>query len=148
MDLQQRSLRALTRRHFFRRSGLSLGSIALAKLMGGELNAAESKSNNQSDAPRLPGFPPRIKNVIFLFMCGGPSQIDLFDPKPTLKALHGQPVPAELVNGERFAFITGRPKLLSSPYSFQQHGNSGLQVSSLLPRLSEIADDIAVIRSL
>ena len=81
-------------------------------------------------------------------MCGGPSQVDLLDPKPTLKKLHGQPVPAELVEGERFAFITGRPKLLGSPYTFRRHGNSGLEISSLMPNLAAIADDIAVVRSL
>lgn len=148
MDAHQRTLREITRRHFFRRSGFGIGSIALANLLSEGRGALGSRPSDQSTAPPLPRFQPRIKNVIFLFMCGGPSQIDLLDPKPILKKLHGQPVPADLVDGERFAFITGQPKLLGSPYSFRQHGESGVQMSSLLPHIAGIADDIAVIRSL
>ena len=148
MDDRQRSIREITRRHFFRRSGVGLGSIALASMMDEDLRTFGSGGAAPLAEPRLPRFQPRIKNVIFLFMCGGPSQVDLLDPKPILKKRHGQPVPAELVAGERFAFITGRPKLLGSPYGFRRHGESGLEVSSLMPNLAAIADDIAVVRSL
>ncbi len=81
-------------------------------------------------------------------MAGGPSQLDLFDHKPALTAHSGQPVPQELIAGERFAFIKGTPSLLGSPYKFRRHGESGLELSSLLPGLSTVADDISVIRSM
>ena len=80
-------------------------------------------------------------------MCGGPSHVDLLDPKPKLTELDQQLVPEELIRGERFAFITGRPKLLGSPYNFQRHGESGLPISTLLPHLATIVDNIAVVRS-
>ena len=81
-------------------------------------------------------------------MAGAPSQLDLFDNKPKLVQFNDQPVPPELVKGERFAFITGVPKLLGSPYKFAKYGKSGQEMSSLLPNLAEIADDIAIVRSM
>jgi hypothetical protein len=99
-------------------------------------------------APKKPHFRPRAKNVIFLFMAGAPSQVDLFDPKPTLVKYNGQDCPAELTKGERFAFIRGTPKLMGSPYAFAQHGTSGQWVSELLPHFSSIVDDVAVVRSM
>lgn len=147
MDFREHMLQGITRRHFFRKGAYGIGSIALASLCTAS-SSADSQDRNSSGMARLPHREPRIKNVIFLFMCGGPSQVDLLDPKPKLKACDQQPVPAELVQGDRFAFITGRPKLLASPYPFFRHGESGLPVSSLLPHLSSIVDDIAVVRSL
>ncbi len=93
-------------------------------------------------------FAPKAKNVIFLFMAGGPSQLDMFDPKPLLNKYDNQPIPAELVKGERFAFIKGTPLCLGSPFKFKQHGQSGAVMSELLPHLTRHADEIAVIRSM
>ena len=126
-------LRASTRRHFFRQSGFGIGSAALAGL----LNAAPVTPVNA-----------KAKSVIFLFMAGAPSQVDLLDPKPLLQKYDGQNVPKELTNGERFAFIKGTPKLLGSPFEFKRCGESGAEISELLPHLQTVANDITVIRSL
>jgi hypothetical protein len=146
MNIREQTLQEITRRHFFRRGTLSIGSMALASLFNEEVSANPSPHSDPLTS-RPAHFPPRVKNIIFLFMCGGPSHVDLLDPKPKLSELDQQPVPEELIRGERFAFITGRPKLLGSPYTFQQHGESGLPVSSLMPHLAAIVDDIAVVRS-
>jgi hypothetical protein len=136
-------LRDLTRRHFFRQAGFGLGALALSSLLDNKLHAAPP----QAQALK-PHFAPKAKNVIFLFMAGGPSQLDLFDPKPKLNQYDGQPIPEEFVKGERFAFIRGTPRLLGSPFSFKRHGESGAVMSDLLPHLSKHADEIAVIRSM
>ena len=81
-------------------------------------------------------------------MAGAPSQLDLFDPKPKLTKHDGQDIPAELIEGERFAFIKGTPKLLASPFQFSRHGQSGAEISELLPHLATMADDIAIVRSM
>jgi hypothetical protein len=99
-------------------------------------------------AAKAPHFAPKARNVIFLFMAGAPSQVDLFDEKPKLRQYDGQPIPEEIVKGERFAFIKGTPKLLGSPYSFQRCGRSGAAISDLLPHTQGIADQIAIVRSL
>ena len=134
-------LQALTRRYFLRESGLGLASIALSALSHDRLLAG-------GEAPRLTHFAPKAKRIIYLFMAGGPSQVDLLDYKPKLKQFSGQSIPAELLENERFAFIRGVPKLLGSPYEFKRHGESGTYVSSLLPHLSAVADDIAVVTSM
>jgi hypothetical protein len=133
MGMDHELLRASTRRHFFRQTGFGIGSAALAGL----LNASEITPVNA-----------KAKSVIFLFMAGAPSQVDLLDPKPTLQKYDGQNVPKELTNGERFAFIKGTPKLLGSPFEFKRCGESGAEISELLPHLQTVANDITVIRSL
>jgi hypothetical protein len=135
-------MQAMSRRDFFRSGGLGLGALALASLLDDRALAA--------DAPRTrgPHFAPKVKNVIYLFMAGAPSQLDLFDYKPKLNDLDGQEIPEELVKGERFAFIKGAPRLLGSPHAFARHGQSGVEISHLLPHLAKIADDIAVVRSM
>ena len=130
-------LRASTRRHFFRQSGFGVGGAALASLLNNNPLAAQSAS---------PGA--KAKSVIFLFMAGAPSQVDLLDPKPILQKYDGQNVPQELTKGERFAFIKGTPKLLGSPYEFKRCGESGAEISELLPHLQGAANDITIIRSL
>ena len=140
-------VQTITRRHFFRRGGLGIGTIALASLLNERSLSHQFAKPIDPLAPRPTHFAPRVKSVIYLFMCGGPSQVDLLDHKPKLRELNGQPVPEEVIEGERFAFITGVPSLLGSPYSFRQYGQSGIEVSSLLPHLSTIVDDIAVVRS-
>jgi len=133
--------------------GLSLGGMALATLCGGRAaRAADPPSPAAAPAdplaPRRPHFAPRAKSVILLFSSGGVSQLDLFDPKPALVAHDGRPVPAELVEGQRFAFIKGRPNLLASPYRFARHGDCGMEFSELLPSLARLADKAVVVRSM
>ena len=139
------SLRRVTRRHFFEAASFGIGGLALASLMGNVVRA--QSLDNAASRPNL-HFAPRAKRVIYLFMAGAPSQIDLFDPKPALVDHDGQDIPEEFVKGERFAFIKGRPKLLGSPFRFQKHGQSGADISELLPHLSKVADDITIVRSM
>ena len=136
------NLRAMTRRHFFKQSGFGIGSLALASLLDEKLFAQQTGSR------QAPHFAPKAKSIIYLFMAGAPSQLDLFDHKPKLKQYNGQPIPAEIVKGERFAFIRGTPKLLGSPFNFRRYGQSGQELSDLLPHLSKHADDIAIIRTM
>jgi hypothetical protein len=131
------SLKAVTRRHFFKEAGLGIGAMALSRLLEGQQGPPERRAH----------FAPKAKSVIYLFMVGAPSQLDLFDPKPKLKAWNGRACPDELLKGERFAFIQGTPRLLGSPYSFRRHGHSGHEISELLPRLASVADDLALVRS-
>jgi hypothetical protein len=133
-------LRALTRRHFFRQAGFGIGGMALTQLLRRDLLAAPLET-------RPPHFAPKAKSVIYLFMAGAPSQIDLFDPKPKLQQLDGSNAPDEVFKGERFAFIRGTPRLLASPYKFARHGQAGADVSELLPHLAGVVDEIAILRS-
>jgi uncharacterized protein (DUF1501 family) len=132
-------LKAITRRHFFFDSGFGIGSAALASLLGGGAFGQVR--------PGKPHFAPKARNVIFLFMAGAPSQLDLFDYKPKLQEFDGQPVPEDLIKGERFAFIRGTPKLLGSPQTFERHGQCGAPISGLLPHLGRVVDDLAIVKS-
>jgi hypothetical protein len=147
------TLRAITRRHFFQRAGYGIGTMALASLLQEEgliASSAQQPTTNRLNpmSPKRHHFAPKAKSVIFLFMAGAPSQVDLFDYKPKLNQYDGQPIPDEIVKGERFAFIKGTPKLLGSPHSFARHGKSGQEISSLFPWLTKIADEIAIVRSM
>tara|TARA_Y100000758_G_scaffold173449_1_gene123295 strand:+ start:7011 stop:8408 length:1398 start_codon:yes stop_codon:yes gene_type:complete len=96
-------------------------------------------------------IPPRARHVIYLFMSGGPSHVDTFDPKPELTRRHGEPIPESFVKDVHFAMIpdsTRRPRLQGSPWRFRRHGESGLEISSLFPHIAGVADHLAVIRSL
>ncbi len=137
-------LKSITRRHFFRQSGFGIAGAALASVLHRDV-FGDDGSNPL--APRKPHFGPKAKSVIYLFMAGGPSQLDLFDPKPRLQALDGTACPEEITKGERFAFVQGTPRLLGSPYRFRRHGRSGLEISELLPHLSTVADELAVVRT-
>jgi Protein of unknown function (DUF1501) len=136
-------LRQLTRRHFFRQAGFGIGAMALSSLLDEKICADDATL-----PPRGPHFQPKAKNIIYLFMAGAPSQLDLFDHKPKLKQYDGQPIPEEFIKGERFAFIKGTPQLLGSPFNFKKCGESGNELSELLPNLSEHADDIAIVRTM
>jgi hypothetical protein len=133
-----------TRRHFFRQAGFGIGSIALSALLDGDLRAQQAA---HPMAPRRPHFPPRAKNIIFLFMMGAPSQLDLFDEKPKLRQYNNQPIPEDIIKGERFAFIKGVPRLLGSPYTFSRFGQSGSTLSNLLPHLATVVDDLAIVKT-
>ena len=138
-------LRAITRRHFFRQSGFGIGGLALSSLIDDRLFAQKADGPL---VPRPPHFAPKAKNIIYLFMAGAPTQLDLFDNKPALQKHDGQEIPAEFIpKGERFAFIKGTPRLLGSPFHFKRYGQSGAELSELLPHLADIADDIAIVRS-
>ena len=145
-------LRSITRRHFFRQStAFGIGSLALANLLtDNALSAAPLTGNSQLATGNFSHFAPKAKSIIYLFMAGAPSQLDLLDPKPKLTQFNGQPIPSDIVKGERFAFIKGTPKLLASPYTelFKRCGQSGQLISPLLPHLQSVADDIAIVRSL
>jgi hypothetical protein len=111
----------VSRRQFFRQSGLGLGSAALGSLLARDLPAV--------DAPR-PHFAPKAKNIIYLHMIGAPSQLDLFDYKPLLQKMDGQKCPEELTKGKRFAFIGGEMALAGTEFKFQRHGQSGTAAES------------------
>lgn len=136
-------LRSETRRHFFKQTGFGIGAAALTSLLNPSLFAAETNPL----AARSPMFPAKAKSIIYLFMAGAPSQVDLLDAKPMLQKYDGQNVPQELMKGEKFAFIKGTPKLLGSPYEFKKCGQTGTEISELLPHLQGVADKIAVVRS-
>ena len=122
--------------------------LDLALERGSVRGRYKPRAANDPLAPKPPHFKAKAKNVIYLFMAGVPSQLDLFDSKPKLVEYNGKAIPDEFTKGERFAFIKGTPKLLGSPYKFQKHGQSGVEFSELLPHLAEVADEVAVVRSL
>ena len=138
MKQETNFLRSNTRRHFFQQTGFGLGSLALSSLLNDKLLAQDGK----------PHLAPKAKNIIYLFMAGGPSQLDLFDYKPALIKHDGEDCPAEYLQGERFAFTKGVPKLQATPFSFKQHGQSGNQLSEVIPHLAQHADDLTIIRSM
>lgn len=141
-------LNQLTRRTFFKEVGYGVGGLALSSMLAQQGVAAPFQGNRKDPlAPKKPHFAPKAKSVIFLFMAGAPSQIDLLDPKPFLQKHNGEACPEEFMKGDRFAFIKGVPKLLGSPHSFTQAGQSGVEISNLLPHLKTVADDIAIVRS-
>jgi uncharacterized protein (DUF1501 family) len=142
-------LKSVTRRHFFRQAGFGIGAMALASLMNDNLFAAPAASlADDPFTPRPPHFAPKAKRVIYLFMAGAPSQLDLFDHKPELARLNGEKIPESFIKGERFAFIKGAPRLLGSPYQFKPRGQAGANLSELLPHLAAVADELAIIRSM
>jgi hypothetical protein len=150
MNPTQEYLKLFTRRQFFRDCGTGLGTLALASLLNRSLLAAAPGPAPAADPtlPKPPHFAPKAKNVIYLHMAGAPSQLDLLDHKPKLNELDGQRVPESLIQGERFAFIKGVPRVLGSPHPFARHGRSGQEISAALPHLAEIADDICIVRSM
>lgn len=147
----------LTRRRFLTSTASGLGLLGLGALLTQEgilgantLHPGERPPTASNPlAPRPPHFAPRAKRCIFLFMGGGPSQLDLFDPKPVLNSLHGQPLPDSLLDSVRFAFIQKEgARLLGSPRTFTRHGQSGIELSDLLPHIAKCADDLCLIRSM
>ena len=143
-------LRETTRRQFFANSGVGIGSLALASLMSqGKLFGSPTADRRTNPlAPQPTHFPAKAKSVIFLFMAGGPSQLELFDHKPKLNDLDGQVIPASFVKNQRFAFIKQDAKLLGSRRHFRRWGKSGAEISTLLPHIGSVSDDVAIIRSM
>ncbi len=138
--------RLVARRWFLRDCGLGRGAIALGDLLRADASAATSSGG--SSHPVLPHHAAKAKRVIFLFMAGAPSHLDLFDNKPQLAKFDGQLPPAELIRDYRAAFINPNSKLLGPKFKFARHGRGGAEVSELLPHLAEIVDDITIVRSL
>ncbi len=135
-----------TRRRMLRQTAAGFGSLALSALLADESKAADARKAGPQDAlsPRPPHFPARAKRVIFLFMTGGPSQVDTFDPKPKLQRDDGKDLPFAK---PRVQFAqTG--KLLASPWKFKKYGQSGIEVSELFPEVAQCVDDLCIIRSL
>lgn len=139
----------LTRRELLARCGTGLGALALGTMLTEEARAEGAASGTPAGpdplhplAPRAPHFAPKVKRVIHLFMNGGPSQVDTFDPKPMLTQYHGQPLPSSLSTERK----TGAA--YKSPFSFQKYGQSGIEVSEIFPHVAKHVDDLCVIRSM
>ncbi len=144
-------LQNITRRHFLRDCGFGIGAMALSPALW-SCGPAGSKIDRMSKqlnpmAPRAPHFPARVKSVIYMHMAGAPSQLELFDFKPELAKLDGKECPPSLLQGKRFAFIRGVPKMLGPQATFSQHGQSGAWISNYLPHLSTIADEVTFLKA-
>ncbi len=135
-----------TRRHFFRDCALGVGAMGLASLLN------EGRAATANAALPSPHFAPRARSVIYLFMAGGPSQLELFDFKTELQRLHNQPIPDSFIAGKRFAFMSSftkeKPRVLGTKRKFTRYGKHGTFVSECLPHIGSIADDIAIVRSI
>jgi hypothetical protein len=129
----------LARRWFLKECGVGLGAIAIADLIGPQSASAATKQ---------PHFSPRAKNVIFLFMAGAPSHLELFDYKPQLAKYDGTLPPPELIQGYRAAFINPNSTLLGPKFEFARHGECGAELSELLPHLAGVVDDVAIVKSM
>lgn len=147
----QKKLLNVSRRHFLTESAFGLGAFALGSLIG----CSGKKENLLSSVDRIlnpmaplpPHFPGKAKRIIYLHMAGAPSQLELFDYKPELLKLHDQPCPPSLLEGKRFAFIRGVPKMLGPQAVFKQRGQSGAWISDHLPHFSTVADEVAFVKS-
>ena len=138
--------RTLTRRWFLQKCGIGLGTMALSQLFQASGVAATTNANPLSQ--KTPHFKPRAKRVIFLFQAGAPSHLELFDYKPELAKWDGKLPPAELIKGYRAAFINPNSTLLGPKFKFARHGQSGAELSELLPHLAEVSDELAIVKSM
>lgn len=137
------------RRWFLQRCGIGLGAMAASNLLHQELLANTNGDSNPNPlAPEKPHFEPKVKRVIYMFQAGAPSQLELFDHKQELVARNGQLPPASLLEGYRAAFIDPKSGLLAGKFPFKKWGQSGMELSEVLPHLGEVADDICLIRSM
>jgi len=144
--------KTMARRAFLKTAGLGLGSVALASLLDGKVSAATADSSplKSAGAANPLHFAPRAKRVIYLFMSGAPSQIDLYDPKPKLREMTGQLLPESVRMGQRITGMTSGQKYLlcvGSPFEFKRQGKCGTEISELLPNIGGIADEIALLRA-
>ena len=141
---------ATTRRHFFQDCGVGVGKIALASLMaqGAVTNSVHADGETAALVPKPSHFAPKAKAVIHLFMAGAPSQLDLFDYKPKLVEFAGRSIPPEIIGGQRYAFIRSDAAALGPVFKFAKHGQCGTELSEALPYLSQIVDDICLVRSI
>jgi hypothetical protein len=149
MDPIHDRMQLMTRRHFFGRSALGLGTAALASLLPERASAAEATSPT-GGLPDLPHFAPKAKRAIYLFLNGGPSQMDMFDYKPKMAELFDKDLPGSVRMGQRLTTMTSgqaRFPIAPSKYKFRQYGKAGAWVSELLPWTAKIVDDLAIIKT-
>jgi hypothetical protein len=139
------SLKLATRRQLFQTCGIGLGKAALASMIAQELGSTPLQAADRE--PRGHHHQPRIKRVIYLFMAGAPSQLDLFDHKPKLTELEGKPIPPSVIAGQRYAFIQPNAAVLAPRFKFARHGESGAEFSEIMPHLATVADDLAIIKT-
>ncbi len=151
-QLIEQHSRQQARRYFLGNSGYGVGALALASLLGHSGSASEGPNSEPLTdplAPKPPHFSPKAKRCIFIFLEGAPSQIDLYDPKPKLNELDGQPLPESMTKNVRFAFIKKESAvLLGSKRVFTRHGKCGMEFSDLMPGIATCADDILMVRSM
>ena len=142
-----------TRRLFLKDCLLGMGGLALGSFLescnwlGSNNTTGELYNSANPLLPHSPPFPAKARSVIYLHMAGAPSQLELFDYKPDLMKLDGQDCPQSLLDGKRFAFIRGVPKMLGPQASFAQYGQSGTWISNHLPHLSTVVDDICILKA-
>ncbi len=134
-----RDSKQIARRRFLGQCGVGLGAMALTQLLGASENPL---------APKQPQFPPKAKRIIYLFMAGAPSHLELFDFKPQLAKFDGSLPPAELLKGYRAAFINPNSKLLGPKFKFAKYGASGAELSELVPHFAKVVDDVAIVKSM
>src|SRR5213594_76100 len=147
--LREHSL-LMTRRHFFGRTATGIGALALGSLLNPSLFSATASEGEGNFPLGKPHFAPKAKRVIYLFMAGGPAQMDLLDYKPTLEKLHGTELPASIRMGQRLTGMTSGQSsfpVVKSIFKFAPHGKSGAYVSELIPNIAEIVDDIAILKT-
>lgn len=135
----------VARRHFLQQCGVGVGRMALAGLLGGQFKTAAGAAE-PAIHDGVPGFPGRAKAVIHLFMAGAPSQLEMFDNKPLLTQLEGQPLPPSVIGDQRYAFIRSDAAVLGPRFQFARHGDSGAEISQVLPNLARVADDICILK--
>jgi hypothetical protein len=148
-EAKKARFRANTRRNFLKESFLGLGGLALSTMIGCKNTATSSIVFDPQNPlkPQAPHFLSKVKSVIYLHMAGAPSQLELFDYKPELEKVNGQSCPQSFLEGKKFAFIRGVPKMLGSTATFNQHGESRTPISNYLPHLSTIADELTFFRA-
>src|SRR5579862_178764 len=140
-------VKCASRREFVERTGGGFGLLALSYLLGADDSLALEPKRDNPLAPKPPHFPAKAKSVIYLFMHGGPSHIDTFDPKPLLGKLDGQKLPPSLSNIQLQFTNAAEAPLLASRRTFKKYGQSGIEISDLFPNVAQFADDLAVVRS-
>ncbi len=134
-----------TRRQFFQTCGIGLGKVALASMFANEF--ARSRVTAASELAGGLHHAAKVKRVIYLFMAGAPSQLELFDYKPKLVELEGQPIPPSVIAGQRYAFIQPDAAVLAPRFKFAKYGDCGAEISEVMPHLADVVDDLAIIKS-
>ncbi len=149
---ENQALHQQTRRHFFGQCGVGVGAIALNQMLTRDGLAAPTPTAKIDPAnpllPRGGHFPAKVKNVIYLFMAGAPSQLELFDDKPKLRELHGQTPPKSMLEGKRFAFLKGNETLMGSQRKFEKVGECGITLSEMFPHQRKIVDEVCWLQGL
>ena len=150
MPLNHESVVRTARRQFFRDCGVGVGKIALASLLTGALGSRRIVAAPASNplAARPTHFSHRAKSVIYLFMAGAPSHLDLFDYKPALAKFEGKPIPPEIIAGQRYAFIRPDAAAMGPRFKFNKHGQCGAEIADVMPHLAKVVDDICLVKSL